>query len=130
MSRLLPRLTWLLPFAFLLLCAALFSFAWIIVDFDPDQTPWYIFVLLIILIFVVVFCLLGLVLYFVRTRFYKRYSANWYIYTSFKMAFFVALFLAAASSLAVLQLVTLFNVVLVIVAVVLLALYSYLGKKS
>ncbi len=123
-------MSWLLPFALLFLCASLFGLAWIVVGTDPGSVSWYVFVLLIILIFVAVFCFLGLVLYFVRTRFYKRYSANWYIYTSFKMAFFVALFLAAASSLAVLQLVTLFNVALVIVAVALLALYSYLGKRA
>jgi len=118
----------LLPFAFLIMIASLFGLAWIVIEVDPDSAPWYIFVFFVSLLFMSVFCFLGLGLYFLRTRFYKRYSVNWYIKTSFKMAFFVALFLAIVASLAILQLVSLFNVVLAIVAVALLATYSYMAK--
>ena len=130
MSRLLPSQTWLLPFAFLIAVASLFGLSWIVVEVDPKAAPWYIFVILIFSIFTSVFCLLGLVLYFVRTRLYKRYSVNWYVKTSFKMAFFVAIFLALAAALAILQLVTLFNVLLAILAVSLFAVWSYLGKRN
>ncbi|EKD57315.1 MAG: hypothetical protein ACD_57C00345G0002 [uncultured bacterium] len=120
----------LLPFAFLILCASLFGLFWIVIEVDPDSAPWYIFVLLILLVFLTVFSFLGLFLYFLRTRFYKRYSAKWYVYTSFKMAFFVALFVTLTATLAILQLVTLFNVILAISAVSLFAIWSYLGKNS
>src|SRR3990167_11291899 len=120
----------LLPLAFLIVVASLFGLAWIVIDVDPKSAPWYIFTALVILIFTLVFCFLGLLLYFLRTRFYKRYSANWYVKTSFKMAFFVALFLTLATTLAILQLVTLFNVALAILAVVLFAIWSFLGRKS
>ena len=120
----------LLPIAFLILCASIFGLAWIVIDVDPKSAPWYIFTALVILIFTLVFCFLGLLLYFLRTRFYKRYSANWYVKTSFKMAFFVAIFLALAAALAILQLVTLFNVLLAILAVSLFAVWSYLGKRT
>src|SRR3989344_6126766 len=120
----------LLPFAFFIAVASYFEIAWIVFEVDPRSASWYIFVALVILIFASVFCLLGLALYFVRTRLYKRYSANWYVKTSFKMAFFVAIFLALAAALAILQLVTLFNVLLAILAVVLFAIWSFLGKKN
>ena len=119
-----------LPFAFLIAVASLFGLSWIIVEVDPKSAPWYVFVLLVILIFTSTFCLLGLILYFLRTRLYKRYSANWYVKTSFKMAFFVGLFLALSATLAILQLVTLFNVLLAILAVSLFAVWSYLGKRN
>ena len=120
----------LLPFVFLIAVASLFGLSWIVVEVDPKVAAWYIFTILVILIFTSIFCLLGLILYFLRTRLYKRYSANWYVKTSFKMAFFVALFLALAATLAILQLVTLFNVILAILAVVLFAVLSYLGKRT
>jgi len=120
----------LLPFVFLIAVASLFGLSWIVVEVDPKVAAWYIFTILVILIFTSIFCLLGLILYFLRTRLYKRYSANWYVKTSFKMAFFVALFLALAATLAILQLVTLFNVILAILAVVLFAVWSYLGKRT
>ena len=119
----------LLPFAFLIEVASLFGLSWIVIEVDPKGAPWYIFALLVLLIFASVFCLLGLILYFLRTRLYKRYSARWYVYTSFKMAFFVALFLALSATLAILQLVTLFNVTLAILAVVLFAIWSFLGGE-
>ena len=120
----------LLPLAFLIAVASLFGLSWIIVEVDPKSASWYVFVLLVILIFTSTFCLLGLILYFLRTRLYKRYSANWYVKTSFKMAFFVGLFLALSATLAILQLVTLFNVLLAILAVSLFAVWSYLGKRT
>ena len=119
----------LLPLVFLISVASLFGLSWVMVQVDPDTAAWYIFALFVLLLFVFCFCFLGVVLYFVRTRFYKRYSANWYFYTSFKMAFFVVLFVAIAATLAILQLVTIFNIVLAILAVALLAIWSYLGKK-
>jgi len=123
-------MTRVLPFVFLASFAALFGISWIIIRVDPQNTHWYVFALLIILIFLTTFGFLGLIFYFLRTRIYKRYSANWYFYTSFKMAFFVAAFLALISILAVLRLITVFNVALLILAVILFALWSYLGKKE
>jgi len=119
----------LLPFVFLASFAALFGISWIVVAVDPDGVAWYIFALLVFLIFVAVFGLFGLALYFVRIRFYKRYSVNWYIKTSFKMSVFVAFFIALASTLAILQLISVFNLILAGLAVSLFAIYSFLGKK-
>lgn len=119
-----------LPFTLLILCSSVFGLAWILIESDPEKAPWYVFGGFILLLFMAIFCLLGLTLYFIRTRFYKRYSANWYFATSFKMAFFVALFVAVAALLAILKLVTLFNIVLAIAALVLFAVWSYLGKKN
>ena len=118
-----------LPFVFLVSFASLFGISWIVVAIDPDSADWYIFALLIFLIFVTVFGLFGLALYFVRIRFYKRYSVNWYIKTSFKMSAFVAFFIALASTLAILQLISVFNLILAGLAVSLFAIYSFLGKK-
>ena len=100
------------------------------IEIDPTVARWYVFTLLVFLIFTSVFCLLGLALYFIRTRFYRRYSARWYVYTSFKMAFFVALFVALVAALAILQMVTTLNITLAILAVSLFAIWSYLGKKN
>ena len=120
----------ILPFVFLVSTVSLFGLSWIIIRVDPQNAHWYIFVLLVILIFLTTLGFLGLIFYFLRTRIYKRYSANWYFYTSFKMAFFVAGFLALLSILAILRLITVFNVSLLILAVILFALWSYLGKKE
>ncbi len=119
-----------LPFVFLLSVISVFGIAWIVMAFDPQNSPWYIFGLFDFLLFVAIWGFLGLVLYFLRTRLYKRYSANWYFKTSFKMAFFIAFFVAIAAILAIMQLITTFNVVLAIAAIVLFAFWSYLGKKS
>lgn len=119
----------LLPFAFLLAFASIFGIAWVVVSFDPDKAPFYIFALFVLLVFIACFCLLGLILYFIRTRFYKRYSGNWYFKTSFKMAFFIALFVTIAVILAILQLITTFNVILTIIVVSLLAIYTYIGRR-
>ena len=119
-----------LPFVFLAAFASAFGIAWIIAGVDPNSAPWYIFALLVILVFAMIFGFLGLLLYFVRIRFYKRYSVGWYVKTSFKMAFFIALFVGLVSAFAVLKLVSTMNLILVILAVCLLALWSYLGKKS
>jgi|SRR3989344_1044018 len=119
----------LLPFSFLIFCLSCFSLAWIVIETDPNNAAWYIFGAFILLLFLSLFCILGLALYFLRTRFYKRYSANWYFKTSFKMAFFVALFVAIAAILAILEMINLGNVILAILAVTLLAIWSYFGKR-
>lgn len=119
----------LLPPTLLAAFASLFGIAWIVVSFDPDKAPFYIFALFVILVFIACFCLLGLILYFIRTRFYERYSSNWYLKTSFKMAFFIALFVAITVILALLQLITTFNVILTIIVVSLLAIYTYIGRR-
>ena len=120
----------LLPFVFLIIATSLFGLAWIVIQVDPETAAWYFFAIFVLLLFTSVWGFLGLVLYFVRTRLYKRYEPNWYFRTSFKMAFFVALFIAVAAILAILELVTLLNVTLAIVALALFAFWSYLGKKS
>lgn len=120
----------LLPFVFLISVASLFGIAWIVVEIDPDSAPWYIFTILILLIFAAVFGLLGLILYFGRIKFHKRYSVNWYIKTSFKMSFFIAFFMALTSTLAILQLISVFNLLLAGLAVSLFAIYTFLGKKG
>lgn len=120
----------LLPFAFLAAVLSLFGLAWIVIEVDPETAAWYIFGFFDLLLFVSVWGLLGIVLYFARTRLYKRYSTNWYFKTSFKMAFFVALFVALAAILALLDLITTFNLILAIVALALFATWSYLGKTK
>ncbi len=120
----------ILPLIFLVSVFALFGISWIVVGVNPDNAPLYIFAVLILFIFLTIFGLLGLALYFLRTRLYKRYSAKWYFYTSFKMAFFVAVFAGLISVLAILRLITFFNITLLIVALILFALWSYLGKKG
>lgn len=123
-------MTRLLPIAFLIAVFSLFGLAWIVTAVDPQQAPAYIFVTFVFLLFTFLVSILGLLLYFARTRFYRRYSANWYFYTSYKMAFFVAAFAAVAATLAILGLVSLLNIVLTIIAISLFAIWSYLGKKS
>lgn len=119
-----------LPFVFLISVASLFGLSWIVIRIDPDGAPIYIFGLFVALLFSSVWGILGLTAYFVRTRFYKRYSANWYFRTSFKMALYAALFIAVAAVLAILELVTLLNVTLAIAALALFAIWSYLGERS
>lgn len=118
-----------LPFAFLVAALSLFGLVWIVIRVDPQSAPWYIFALFTFLLFVTVWGVLGSALYFVRTRFWRRYDPNWYARTSFKMALYIALFVALAAVLVILQLVTIFNIVLAILAIVLLAIWSYLGRK-
>lgn len=120
----------LLPFTFLIAFASLFGLAWIFVEVDPDSAAWYLKSLVVFLTFVSIFCLLGIFLYFVRIRFYRRYSVRRYIFTSFKMAGFVAFFAALIATLAILKQISTFNVFLAIAATALFALYSYLGKKK
>lgn len=120
----------LLPFSLLIFCFSAFGLAWIVVEADPQNAPWYIFAAFVILLFLLLVNFLGLILYFTRTRFYKRYSANWYFYTSFKMAFFVALFVAIVATLALFELVSFINITLSILAVSLFAFWSYLGKNK
>lgn len=117
-----------LPLIFLASVSSLFGITWISYSVDPDTAAWYVFALFVLLIFVSVYGFLGLAAYFIRTKFYRRYSARWYFYTSFKMAFFVALFVSLIIALAILQLVSTLNLFLTILAVTLFALWSYLGK--
>lgn len=119
-----------LPLVFLVSVASVFGIAWIVTSVDPDSAKWYFFGLFDLLLFIAVWGLGGLLLYFARTRLYRRYSANWYFYTSYKMAFFVAAFLAISAILAILQLVTTLNLILTILAIGLFAFWNYLGKKS
>ena len=118
-----------LPLIFLTSTFSLFGLSWIVSEVDPEIAPIWIFALFVFLLFAVVFGFLGLVIYFLRTRLYRRYDVNWYIFTSFKMAFFVALFVSISATLAIFDLVSLFNVSLAIVSIALFAVWSYLGKK-
>lgn len=120
----------LLPFSFLAVFASVFGIAWVVTVFDPQNAPWYIFAGFDLALFTLVFCGLGMFLYFVRTRFYRRYDPSWYFKTSFKMAFFIALFVALVAGLTILQLLNLFNLFGIILVVGLFAFWSYLGKKS
>lgn len=122
-------MTKFLPFAFLISAFSFFGLAWIIVGVDPDTAPWYIFVLFVGLIFLLVFNLLGLLLYFIRTKFVKNYDKRWYVKTSFKMAFFIALFMAILTALAILQLINVLTGISSIMAVGLLAVWVYLGRQ-
>src|SRR3989344_33785 len=118
-----------LPLIFLTSTFSLFGLSWIVSEVDPEIAPIWIFALFVFLLFVTVFGFLGLIIYFLRTRLYRRYDVNWYIFTSFKMAFFAAVFIAIAATLAIFDLVSLFNVSLAILSIALFAIYSYLGKK-
>ncbi|MEK7581415.1 MAG: hypothetical protein AAB512_03970 [Patescibacteria group bacterium] len=118
-----------LPLVFLVSIFSLFGIVWIIWDVDPTNAPLYVFAILTLLVTLAVWGFLGLSLYFIRTRFYRRFSKNWYIYTSFKMAFFVALFAGLACGLTVIKLISIFNLMLAILAVGLFATWSFLGKK-
>lgn len=118
-----------LPFIFLVAVLSIFGIIWIVWYIDPDTAPWYIFAILVALVFVASLGLIGTLLYYLRTKFYRRYSPRWYFNTSFKMALFVSGFLALIAGLAILQLATPFNLFLSISAIALFAVWSYLGKK-
>ena len=118
-----------LPIIFLISTFSLFGLFWIVTDIDPETAPIWIFALFVLCLFAVVFGFLGLVIYFLRTRFYKRYDINWYIFTSFKMAFFAAVFIAISATLAIFDLISLFNISLAILSITLFAVWSYLVKK-
>ena len=118
-----------LPLIFLISTFSLFGLSWIVSEVDPKTAPVWIFAIFVSLFFVAVFGFLGLIIYFLRTRLYRKYDVNWYIYTSFKMAFFVALFVAISATLAIFDLISLFNVSLAILSIALFAVWNYLGKK-
>lgn len=120
----------LFPLIFLASVFSVFGLVLLVWYTDPESAPWYIFALFSILVFGTIWGLLGTVLYFVRIRFYRRFSAKWYFETSFKMAFFVAGFISLVTILAILQLVTILNLVLAVSAICLFALWSFLGKKN
>src|SRR3990167_7690455 len=92
-----------LPIIFLISTFSLFGLLWIIFEIDPETAPVWIFPIFVILLFIVTSGFLGLIIYFLRTRFYRRYDVNWYIFTSFKMAFFVALFVSISAALAIFE---------------------------
>ena len=73
-----------LPLTFLASIASLFGIVWIVWEFDPDTKPWMIFALFAVLLFVFSWSGLGTILYFLRTKFLRKYSADWYFKTSFK----------------------------------------------
>jgi len=118
-----------LPLIFLTSTFSLFGLSWIVSEVDPKTAPVWIFAIFVSLFFVAVFGFLGLIIYFLRTRLYRKYDVNWYIYTSFKMAFFVALFVAISATLAIFDLISLFNISLAILSIALFAIWSYLGKR-
>lgn len=118
-----------LPLVFLVSVACAFGISWIIVSVDPDTRPWLMFAIFFALLFTFVFSALGLIFYFLRTKFLRRFSPKWYFNTSFKMAFFVAVFVTFVALLAALKLVTIFNIFLLIFAISLFAIWSYLGKS-
>ena len=120
----------MLPFVFLISVTSLFGISWIVFEVDPNIAPWYIFALLILLIFISLAGNLGLLLFFTRTIFHKRFSVNWYITTSFEMSSFIAFFVVLASILAMLQLISIFNLILAGTAVSLFATYSFVGKNK
>ena len=119
-----------LPLVFLASVVSIFGLSWIVTAVDPDNTKWYFFALFVFLLFLSMWGILGLILYFVRTKIRKKYDPAWYFKTSFKMGFFVALFIAVSAVLSLLQLVTVLNVLLAIIALVLFAIWSYLGRKT
>ena len=123
------NLMYKLPLIFLTSTFSLFGLSWIVSEVDPETAPVWIFAIFVSLLFVTVFGFLGLIIYFLRTRLYRRYDVNWYIFTSFKMAFFVALFVAIAAALAIFDLISVFNISLAILSIALFAVWSYLGKK-
>lgn len=118
-----------LPFIFLASALSVFGLVWTVWYVNPDLAPWYIFAAVVCLIFTASLGFLGTLLYFLRTKLYRRYSARWYFYTSFKMAFFISAFLALVVGLQILDLLSRLNLFLAISAVILFALWSYLGKK-
>lgn len=120
----------LLPITALIAFFSLFGLLWIVFDVDPEIASWYFFALFAFLTFVFTFCFLGTLLYFARTRLYKKYDPSWYFKTSFQMAFFVAIFVAMAILLSLLDLLTTLNLFLTIAAVLLFAVWSYLGKRK
>ena len=120
----------LLPIAFLLAASTLFGISWIVIGVDPEEAPWYIFILFLGLLFTFIFNFFGLLLYFLRTKFIKNFDRRWYIKTSFKMAFFVAVFITLMAMLAILKLATTLTLIAAFLAIGLLAVWVYLGKKN
>lgn len=103
-----------------------------IFNIDPTEAIWHIFAFFVVLVFAFITSMLTVALYLTRVRIYSRkfIDNNWYAVTSFKMAVFIALFAAGATTLAILQLATLFNLAALIVAISLLAVWVYLGKRK
>ncbi len=123
-------MTRFLPLVFLISVFSLFGIIWIIWDVDPDTAKAQTFALLIMLVFIAIFGFLGLIIYFVKSKFNRRVNPTTYVFSCFKVSFFVALFIALLATLAVLKLISAFNLFLVVSAVGLFGLYVYLGKKK
>jgi len=121
----------LLPLVFFAALLSLGGLFYMIINIDPITVAWYVFGLFVALVFLFVTSMLTIVLYTVRLRIYQRkfIDNNWYAVTSFKMALFIALFAAGATMLAILQLATLFNLAALIIAISLLAVWVYLGRR-
>lgn len=102
-----------------------------IFNVDPVGAAWYVFVFFVGLVFLFTILMLTVVLYLIRVRIYSRkiLDRNWYAVTSFKMSLFVAMFAAGVTMLAILQLATLFNLAALIVAISLIVVWMYLGKR-
>ena len=120
----------LFPLIFLVSTFSLFGISWIIYSVDPDTASWYFFVLLVGLAFLAIFGYLGLLIYFFRTRFVKRFDAAAYFKMSFKVSFFVAAFSSVVLTLKLLKILSVFNLILVICALALFAVYSFWGGKK
>lgn len=122
----------LLPLIFFAALLSLGGLLFMIFNVDPASAAWYVFVFFVALVFSFVTFMLTVVLYLVRVRIYSRkfLDNNWYATTSFKMAVFIALFAAGATTLAILQLATLFNLAILVVAISLLGVWVYLGKRK
>ncbi len=119
-----------LPLIFLASAFSLFGALWIVFDVDPDVGAWYFFVLLAVFAFIAIFGFVGLLIYFLRTRFIKRFDAIYYFKTSFKVSFFAASFFTIVLVLRVLKIMSTLNMVLAIFALLLFAIYSFWGGKD
>lgn len=119
-----------LPFTFLGFIGSVFGILWIVFEVDPDPKPIHFFALFSFLVFLATWMGLGTFLYFARTKLYKKFEPNWYFKTSFKMAFFTALFAGLSSFLILMDLMSLFNLFLVVAVVVMFALWVFLGRKG
>lgn len=118
-----------LPFTFLSFIASVFGILWIVIEVNPDTKPIQFFALFSFLLFLAIWMGLGTFFYFVRTKFQRKFEPNWYFKTSFKMAFFAALFAGLSSFLVLMELLNFFNLFLVVTVVLIFAFWLYLGKK-
>ncbi|MBI3342182.1 hypothetical protein HY024_03605 [Candidatus Curtissbacteria bacterium] len=104
---------------------------WIVANIDPTASSPLVFIVFVGFLFCATLVDLAMLLYLMRTKLRGKQMIDrrWYLVTSLRMAFFVALFLALITTLAILKLVSLFNMVGVILVVSLFAVWMYLGKR-